>query len=117
MPALPKNLPTAPEGFAYRWAPDGSHVQLVVAPEPTTPEPTSTGEAQRRMWDSVKRSSDIDVLTAFLEAFPAGSLAELARARIEELEKKERKRKEERQRARSSGAGGHGSGSGGHGGP
>ena len=54
----------------------------LVAPTPVTPE---VAEIELAFWDSVKTSDNAAMFTAYLEKYPEGSFAALAKVRLEEL--------------------------------
>jgi adenylate cyclase len=74
--------------------PDGSFAMLadtrrralVVAKTAPAPETAEADTTELTFWDSVKDSDNPVMFTAYLEQYPHGSFASLAKARIEEFE-------------------------------
>jgi phosphate transport system substrate-binding protein len=59
-------------------------------PSPAPPQPAAQASAEIEFWDSVKDSRSKGDFEAYLEQFPTGTFAPLARARIAALEPAER---------------------------
>ena len=55
------------------------------APRPAPAATAAGGEAEKEFWNEVKDSEDPDELELYLEQFPGGAFAELARRRVAEL--------------------------------
>ncbi|HVS81849.1 MAG TPA: caspase domain-containing protein [Pyrinomonadaceae bacterium] len=67
---------------------------LEVATKPAEPEPTSrnSGGAEIAFWDSVKNSTNAGDFRAYLEKYPKGEFAALARSRLAPLEAAEKEK-------------------------
>jgi uncharacterized caspase-like protein len=70
---------------------------LEVATKPAEPEPTSrgTGAAEIAFWESVKNSTNAGDYRAYLEKYPNGEFAPLARSRLAPLEAAEKEKEKE----------------------
>lgn len=72
----------------------------IVAAQPTPPPPQSSPPSDQAMaWSTLKDSNSVAMLEAFLKTFSEGIYADLARARLQELEQM-RIAKEDEQRAK-----------------
>ncbi len=64
--------------------------EAVVQPGTKAKGPAPGGEAEKEFWDGVKDSDDPDDLELYLEQFPQGTFAALAKKKIAELGKKKK---------------------------
>jgi hypothetical protein len=62
-----------------------------VAPSPPAKPATADRAVELEFWQSVKDSGNPAMLQAYLDRFPGGSFAPLARIKLEELSEKTRR--------------------------
>lgn len=73
--------------------------QSVASSEPAQPDPPpDAASIELAYWRSISSSEDIAAFEAYLEKYPDGEFASLARSRIKELRAKEEQRKQEEER-------------------
>jgi hypothetical protein len=76
-------------------------LQPVTKPETSAPATVSGGAAELAFWDSVKNSTSADDYRAYLEKYPNGEFAGLARRRLVPLEANEKERAKSEEIARN----------------
>ncbi len=73
-----------PQGTFVELA-EARHKALLVEQDAPTPVPPAVAEIELAFWDSVKTSDNPAMFAAYLEQYPEGSFAALAKVRLEEL--------------------------------
>src|SRR5262245_5723806 len=84
-PAVPPPAPTPGSG--------STRVALAVDPEPT-PKPIGPSSEERRAWDRIKDSADRFKFSDFIAKYPASPLAELAKNRLDTLDRAAKERED-----------------------
>ncbi len=72
----------------FYFIPPAPETAAATPPRSVAPSENSDGRLELELWDSVKDTSDVQMLKSYLDHFPEGTFAGVARIRIAELEKK-----------------------------